>query len=168
MKKIIFLDIDGVLNSELWFTSEKYKKLPQSTLFEYKVSDFDPKSVEFLNHLVAETNATIVISSSWRKSTSMDLMLSLLKHVGFKGIVDGYTPTLYTNGKYGSIPRGCEIEAYLQKYYKDKDRGSYQYIILDDDSDMLLHQQENYFRVDAYCGLTPNVVYRAIRFLNKY
>ena len=39
------------------------------------------------------------------------------------------------------------------------------YIIFDDDSDMLLWQRENYFRVDPYCGLAENIIHIATIFL---
>ena len=39
------------------------------------------------------------------------------------------------------------------------------YVILDDDSDMLYWQRNNYINVDQYVGLTPKQVYKATRFL---
>ena len=38
---------------------------------------------------------------------------------------------------------------------------------IDDDSDMLLWHRENYFQTDSYTGLTPNITYKAARFLNR-
>lgn len=51
--KIIFLDIDGVLNSEEWFKKRK----------NY---DIDPEKVELLKEIVDRTGAQIVLSSTWR------------------------------------------------------------------------------------------------------
>ena len=48
--KIIFLDIDGVLNQ-----TGNAASLP-----------FDPNCVMYLNHVIKETGAHIVISSAWR------------------------------------------------------------------------------------------------------
>ena len=40
----------------------------------------------------------------------------------------------------------------------------YRFAIIDDDSDMLLNQQFNFFQTDNYSGLTPNICYRIKRF----
>ena len=44
----------------------------------------------------------------------------------------------------------------------------YNYVIIDDDSDMLLNQQEHFFNTDYYSGLTHNTCYRIKRFFNKF
>jgi hypothetical protein len=41
------------------------------------------------------------------------------------------------------------------------------YVIIDDDSDMLLHQAEHFFLTDNYSGLTPNTCYKIKRYLTK-
>ena len=41
------------------------------------------------------------------------------------------------------------------------------YVILDDDSDMLYWQRNSYFQVDSYSGLTPNLCYRVVNYLNN-
>lgn len=35
------------------------------------------------------------------------------------------------------------------------------YVIFDDDSDMLLWQKDNFIKIDDYCGLTPSAIYKA-------
>ena len=57
MRKIIFLDIDGVL-SPRWWNSDK-----QSDNYGCL---FDAKAVANLAKIVEETDAEIVISSSWK------------------------------------------------------------------------------------------------------
>ena len=57
MKKVIFLDFDGVLNPKWWNRgkpSDKYGVL------------FEAKSVACLRKIINETGADIVISSSWK------------------------------------------------------------------------------------------------------
>ena len=61
MKKIIFLDIDGVLNSGRWFA----KTGGEPDADGYGVS-FDPAAVDCLGRIISETGAEIVISSSWK------------------------------------------------------------------------------------------------------
>lgn len=56
-KKIIFLDIDGVLNSRQWYMCENGK---------IGKGNIDPENVRVLKELVEETGAEIVLASSWR------------------------------------------------------------------------------------------------------
>jgi hypothetical protein len=162
--KTIFLDIDGVLNSQLYLVSTRSEGAVRS--FN---DDIDPVAVGFLNGLCRDTNAKVVISSTWRLNRTLEEMSDILVSRGFAGELVGMTPDM-RKGKYGDcILRGNEILAWIKEnrlligadYYDYK-----HYVIFDDDSDMLLWQNENYFRVDPYVGLTPNVCYRAKRFLN--
>lgn len=61
MKKIIFLDIDGVLNSD-----EYIEDLPPVST---ELDDIDESKVQLLKEIVDRTGAQIVLSSSWRKMT---------------------------------------------------------------------------------------------------
>lgn len=58
--KVLFLDIDGVLNSDTFYINrpKETKQLP------YPLSEFDPACVERLNRIFSETKARLVISSS--------------------------------------------------------------------------------------------------------
>ena len=61
MRKIIFLDIDGVLNSD-----EYLEALPPVST---ELDDIDESKVQLLKEIVERTGAQIVLSSSWRKMT---------------------------------------------------------------------------------------------------
>ena len=63
MSKIIFLDIDGVLNTERQHDRCVEAGLAYVDNFGYA---FDPVSVANLKRIVDETGADIVISSSWK------------------------------------------------------------------------------------------------------
>jgi len=156
MKKIIFLDIDGVLNSEVDFMLNGNK--------EERV-DIAPRPMKLLNELIEDTGAEVVVSSVWRFGHTVESMQKLLESKGFKGNVVGLTPS-YGNG----VVRGNEI----LKWIKDNDEYlgipyyNYEsYVIFDDDSDMLLWQQFNFIKVDGYIGLTPTNTYKARWILNK-
>ena len=56
--KVIFLDIDGVLNTE------SYREDPKVDYFEELISEVH---MSWLEHLVKETDAKIVLSSTWRE-----------------------------------------------------------------------------------------------------
>ena len=166
--KIIFLDIDGVLNHQIWFKEQKNKRV--ETDLEYNRSMIDETRVDLLNDLIKETKAKVVISSSWRKNHTVKELQTILEDKGFKGEVIGFTPMLRFTGLKDyiySVPRGNEIKAWLEtnKGILNNKISKVPYVIFDDDSDMLLWQRENFFWVDPYCGLTPNIIYKAKRFL---
>lgn len=158
--KIIFLDIDGVLNSDLWYQKQKGK---ENTDFTYHL---DPHCVLQLNKVISKTHAKIVISSNWRKRYSKEEIFEALKKVGFKGEVISATPNLTSNNK--DFIRGNEImkwcrenESIIGCRYQDyKD-----YAIIDDNTDMLFWQRNNFFQTDRYCGLTPSKAVELIKHL---
>ena len=86
--KIIFLDIDGVLNSDIY-----YRKVDRS------VKDwtrFDPKAVELINKLIDEFSAKIVVSSTWRFGAVKQLTSELKKSGLIKFLHNDWkTPQLY-------------------------------------------------------------------------
>jgi len=115
--KIIFLDIDGVLNTpENWgnWVNEELKA-------------FTPECVANLNQLIANTGAQLVISSTWRIDRTVEQLQTLLNAVGVQGTVIGKTPC------FADIhPRGVEIKSWIQQNCE----GWPNYVILDDNSDM--------------------------------
>lgn len=125
--RIIFLDIDGVLNNRLWIQELSRQPDPNPYLF-------DPKNVEALNHIIEMTEANIVISSAWRHGKKLNWLRKHLRKQGVKGHVLGVTPDGWNNLK--SFPdnwvRGHEIELWLQK----NTDGRAVFVILDDDDDM--------------------------------
>lgn len=150
--KVIFLDIDGVLNHYYWYREHKDK-----SNLSYPISDFDPKSVSYLNNITDTTGAKIILSSSWR----FDLdIINILHTAGVTGEIIGCTPDLYSI--YGSLCRGKEIDAVLNKR-TDIER----YIILDDDTDMEEHQLPYFIKTNANgSGLNKTVMNKAIKILN--
>ena len=184
--KIIFLDIDGVLNHEIWFKSKEYalqskqvnllheKNLERASKEAFDVSMIDPEKVSLLNSLVKDTDAKVVVSSSWRKNRTVEELEYLLNELlGLQAEIIGKTPILdfqpLPNQDYSySVPRGCEIKAWLEinKGILGVKMSKVKYVILDDDSDFLYWQRHNYIRVDRYCGLTSTNTHLARQILN--
>ncbi len=147
------LDIDGVLNHQ-----DAYKNKQCSFDFNHKYQKFSPDSRDLLNKLIQKTGAKLVISSTWR-SDGIDRLREIFKLEGIEGEIVGVTPH-YSIPTYGSAPRGCEIESYLksrgfwhinwskeeQQKFMDKS-GIENYVILDDDSDMLYGQRNHFVNV---------------------
>lgn len=167
-KKIIFLDIDGVMAS-IPFLSKKTKH-----------GFIDPKKCQLLNTL-QDIGAEIVISSSWGYDNGRTE--KTLRECGLTLPIIGYTDHFYTDW----FCRGNEIEKWLcehfggmcTKYYKDYDGTpyyrkhyhnddiDYEYVILDDDSDMLYGQKDNFIKVDVYTGLTKRHINKALKILMR-
>lgn len=146
MRKIIFLDIDGVLNSHAWYSRRK-KLSPDSTRDEFKKNEFDPYSVKLLRELIADTGAEVVLSSVWR-----------LHEYSQSDVKKYATDFIDVTPDCDSRIRGAEIMMWIRanvpRYYED---GVLQYAIIDDDSDMLLWQKDSFFRTDIESGLTDEI-----------
>lgn len=162
--KIIFLDFDGVLNNEEYYVklhSENFKGYG-----EYPICEFDFKCIKVLNYIIEKTGAKVVVSSSWRTGKDIDKLQELLNDVGFKGEVIDKTPSF----RHNDMLRGNEILIWIKqnKEIVGEDYHEYEnYIILDDDSDMLYWQKDNFLQVDRFVGLTMSIAHSAIRILNR-
>lgn len=160
MNKFIFLDIDGVLNSTSYYKRRDTKNYPYD--------EFDVGAISLLNELVNKTEAKVVVTSTWRQGTSLEELEDIMQTRGFEHEIFDYTPFLhYSKSQYTSVPRGCEIHEWLETNCGYDYSKVVRYVILDDDSDMLYWQREHFFHVDRSVGLTNNVVYKAIRYLNR-
>lgn len=85
---IIFLDIDGVLNSHKF---EIERDLNSTEAYIPYYSDIDPKRIKLLQKIINKfPNIKIVISSSWRDSLSVKEFKKLFSHFGInsKYIID--------------------------------------------------------------------------------
>lgn len=155
--KIIFVDVDGVFNSETYYR----KRAEDGDVRPYPLSEFDPEAVKQYMRIIQETGANTVISSSWRHT---DGLRSILKNVGFRGSPLDFEITPYL----GTI-RGLEIKKYMEGYLdKHPDEEIESYCIIDDDIDMLYEQKDNFVRTDAfYGGLTKEKADKVIKILNK-
>ena len=152
MMNIIFLDVDGVLNS-LSHLKELYRKnkRPYSG-FDFP---FDERCLNNSKKLVDETDSYLVISSSWRiHEIGREILLNELKKYNLAERVIGMTPILHTE-------RGKEVLAFLEKLECDVN-----YIILDDDSDFK-GLEEYLIKTNFETGLTLNNVNDGIKVLKK-
>lgn len=102
INNIIFLDIDGVLNSDKYFDSISNKECINPV--DRLMLDIDMSKVKLLLEVINKTNAKIVITSSWRRMKLYPYIKERLVSMGLP--VVGETPFL--EGQ-----RGEEIRAYL-------------------------------------------------------
>lgn len=130
--KVLFLDIDGVLNSTrsaAAFGGYPHK-LDQADMF-------DRVAIGLVQRLCQETGAAVCISSSWRPEYTAQEFAD-----AFGVPVIGKTP--YVQG-----PRGAEIAAWLAAK-DDVER----YAIVDDDGDMLPEQIPYFVQTSCAAGLS--------------
>lgn len=110
--KVIFLDIDGVLNSDEYF--DKIEKLNIQGI----QSEIDVEKIKLLKRALDETGAKVVLSSSWRYTRKAQNLKELLANFEI------YTEsTPYIHGK-----RGLEIKQWLLDNPEVED-----FVILDDE-----------------------------------
>lgn len=170
--KVLFLDIDGVLNSEFWFTwchycithDMKDKILSGETDEEIYVDQMmDERLIANVNRIVESTGCEIVLSSSWR-SRHKEENDKLNVHLKRKGLIkEFFDVTPYSRSRIRG--RGEEIKEWLNKNCKQLDITSF--CIIDDDNDMLDEQREFFVNTDSYIGLTSRDADMAIEILNR-
>ena len=152
MKKIIFLDFDGVLNTEYYQGLLQFQGKQQRD--EYGAI-FAPGAIRQLKRIVEDTAAEIVISSSW-KSLGLAKLQELWMKRNLPGRVIDITPAISDNNK------GKEIAEWLSKYGIHDTR----YVIIDDE-EVALGSQVQYFIWTNPCeGLTEEPADIAIRILS--
>ncbi len=189
--KVIFLDVDGVLNNEPHAIA-LHKLVEEGKMSSKEYYDtwdlpYDDTALP-LKHIVEETGAEIVLSSSWRigvPGPAPKRLTNVLDKYGLK-IIDKtchcvslnkaielgcditksyYGLETYDGGKRTILSdRGIEISEWLSRHPEVKS-----YVILDDDiEDIKPFHPNNYIRTKFYGpGLTMELADKAIQILNK-
>jgi hypothetical protein len=150
MTKIIFLDIDGVINAS---------DLPPLYGEGWPESHLETHLIEKVNEIVKITDAQIVISSSWRIRFNLAELTEMLKNKGLKAKIIGVTPRI--KRRFGKVVlRGEEIQDWLDAYpYKIE-----KFVILDDVADMG-HLMPRLIKTEDEIGITDQHVELAIKML---
>ena len=153
MRKILFLDIDGVLNTKWWYT-QMDKNTPRD---KYGYA-FDPNAVTNLKKILDETGADIVISSSW-KCWGLPALKEMWRNRKLPGKLLDITPDIMSDELLLNVElsstdqlytRGCEIKGWLLQH-KDED---VRYVIIDDMDNYLSEQQSRFVQTDPEIGLS--------------
>lgn len=110
--KVIFLDIDGVLNSD-----EYVDRVKKSDIQGIE-RDIDIEKVKLLKRAIDETGAKVVLSSTWRYTKNARYLKELLANYGIR-----LDSTPYIQDK-----RGLEIKKWLSE-----NQGVEDFLIIDDE-----------------------------------
>ena len=153
MHKLIFLDFDGVMNNRRYNLYRNIHHLPEKDEFGVL---FDPDCVAALKHIIDETGAEIVVSSSWKDYMTMGEIRDMWRKRNLPGTPIDVTPTI-------SQHRGEEIEAWLSAH-----PNPCQYVIIDDEPREQFSPEQclHLIIVDPFDGLTMFLADRAISILN--
>lgn len=165
MKKIIFLDHDGVMcmrrEQGTRFTKIKRWNLenPDQAVIYVNMVDHLPIQIRFddfnkvdavrvLNDILLDSDADIIISSDWRLHCTLEEMQEFYKHMGIIKVPIGMTE-LYSNewvnkGYTLQEQRSIEIKKYIEEHKPDK------WVVLDD---MELPNLENFVKCKPSEGL---------------
>ena len=131
--RVIFLDIDGVLNSTR--TCIATGGYPGEELEAKDLTRFDWIAIGLLRRLCESSGIQIVLSSSWR------IIVDIKKLGDAMGLpIIDKTPVLASS-------RGNEIARWLSEHPEVE-----QWAIIDDDSDMLDSQRSRFVRTDGHEG----------------
>ena len=149
--KVIFLDFDGVLNSEKYIkASNKYGVV------------IDPSRMVLLKKIVDNTNAEIVLSTSWREHWDKNTANCNQTGIEINEIFGEYGLEIFDKTPKLNLKREDEIKAWL---FENKVEN---FVVLDDaflSSDFLeghFIKTSNYFE-----GLDETDVEKAIEILNN-
>lgn len=150
MVKIVFLDLDGVVNNKT--------TMDRVTIDPSRPCDIvDPVNAKALNRITDTTGAWIVVTSTWRfRYPARSMMQIALLSLGITGMVEGTTPRLD-----GEKIRGLEIQAWFDGHPDWKDA---EFVVIDDDSDITPFESR-FVHTNHEFGLTEADADRAIAML---
>jgi hypothetical protein len=155
MEPLIFLDIDGVLNSARFLSERAGGEGVVIVDGQFDATHtIDPERVAFLNRLVEESGARVVLSSSWRCLFGLERTQRSLQAKGFAGRLADATVRLVGR------PRHAEIRHYLAGFSRVPN-----FVVLDDDLGAGDGLCEHFVRVED--GLEPAHVEAALAVLRR-
>ena len=144
--KVIFLDFDGVITiPPRWYIKAD--------------------KIKYIKRIVDETDAKIVVSSSWRMDTVEETKDSIIykeKRCPRNQMLYWLIDNLYDVTHTYKTLRGQEIKDWLEEHPEVEN-----YVIIDDDNDMLDEQLYHFVQTNFEDGITEVEAVRAIKVLNK-
>lgn len=167
MSKLIFLDIDGVLNTQEHQRSLRAKGSQTSDEFGLL---FAPEAVKLLKHIIDTTGADIILISSW-KFLGIKVMQQMWLKRCMPGQLLDITDSSASDDVLLSIDldddnpsnlcKGIEVKSWLRQHK----RLHADYVILDDEAIALPSQVSHFVQTQSERGLSERDAERAISIL---
>lgn len=152
--KLLFLDVDGVLNSTRFSYELSNNELEIYKSLSFPLDSFDYRAIELVNYIIDNTDAKLVISSDWRFDDELE---PCLKYHGLKYEIYGKTP--YDK----HYRRNIEIETFILNESEKIES----YCIIDDIDDWFNDEQlKHMVKTSTYEGLTKKLADKVIKILN--
>ncbi|MFZ5890966.1 MAG: HAD domain-containing protein [Myxococcota bacterium] len=154
MDRLLFLDIDGVLNSGAFLAERSASVSAAENGFDASVH-IDATRVARLNRLVEVSGARVILASTWRMVFGLERTQRSLRAKGFQGALADETVRLLGH------PRHMEIRHYLAQFESLPN-----FVVLDDDIDAGVGFGEHFVHVldgleDAHVEAALAVLERA-------
>lgn len=159
--KILFLDVDGVLNYLEMYTKrisepENYKK--ELSSLEYNLSDLDATLCNNLSEIITITGCDVCLVSSWKCCAGWREAFSVR---GIPNVNDFHVSETSWVGSRDY--RGIEVVKFLESHKQYTT-----YCIIDDENGYFDFQLKNKVTPSFYkFGLTEKLKTKAIKILNK-
>jgi HAD domain in Swiss Army Knife RNA repair proteins len=149
---ILFLDFDGVINSDAWYEERPFEGM-----------HFDPNAIRRVEKICRLAGAQVVVSSTWRllanrpniRMASVEYVRGCLDAYGFCCNIIDVTPPYAEAGS----ERGHEIQQWL-----NEQPAVTSFAILDDTEDMV-HLSHRFVKTDYQIGITDVDVEKCITLL---
>lgn len=151
--KVVFLDFDGVLNSQAYIANV-CRKPRGSEGFPDDGEMLCKSMVRRAQRICDATGAVIVLSTSWRIADKFEQLVDWLRERDLSAPVIGKTP------QSGAGYRGSDIDEWLRSTTEPVES----FVILDDGSDMDPHS-DRLVQTDFEVGIEDRHVERAIAVL---
>jgi len=193
MIKVIFLDIDGVMNSELFYRARHKRRWLKPRTYYWKIiskvkwifNGFKDKPTSFADYKPPKNHETFEYKFKrlkeetdplkWKWLSEMcnekgyNICISSVWKNHFKDPNDWDKALRKLGFKHGIFAgitgtRRTLRGTEIQEWIEEAQIVE-DYAILDDDSDMLESQLKRFYLIDPYYGLTPNHIYRIKRHL---
>jgi hypothetical protein len=145
--RVIFLDIDGVLNNR------------PSLIDGVEIL---PEKVLLIERICQETGAKVILSSAWRVLHPFEELQFVLACAGLsRRHLIGCTP------RRRDDLRGLEIKEWIDEQNGISEDKVENFVIIDDDTDFLEEQMPHFIKTDIADGLTEDQAEKAIKMLNS-
>ena len=146
--KVLFLDVDGVLNNELLLENHGWEAIGETKL-------------DLLKDIIDATNAKIVLSSTWRiDGGTKKVLVAKLATRGLE-LLD-QTIVLHRTKLSLPVQRSDEICEWLSRHSEVE-----KFAVLDDNTDAGYGIESHFFKTQFEEGLTRTITNQVIMHLNE-